>query len=130
MTMNGWPSTSPTWSNRTSVRVIERGRGPCFRPQALHRLFVVGKILRHELDGDFAPEAHVFRAINDTHPARTQLGEDSVIGSGPSNASFVTRTSAEGAGAFTPASCHSTLRASPSIAVPTRAATTRAVRGQ
>ena len=60
------------------VGMVERRQHPRFALEAGQPLGIGGDVLRQRLDRDVAPELGVARAIDHTHPSRTQGREDLV----------------------------------------------------
>jgi hypothetical protein len=54
------------------VRVVERRDGARLAEEPLHRLGVAARLVRQELDGDAAPQAQVFRRVDDAHAAAAE----------------------------------------------------------
>ena len=61
------------------VRVVERRREPRFAQQPGAGRVVVQRLGGQDLDGDFAPELGVARAVHLAHAARAERGEDLVV---------------------------------------------------
>jgi hypothetical protein len=64
------------------VRVVQRRGGARFAQEALHRLRLVGAILRQELERHLARELHVFGEIDHAHAARAERVEDAIVRDG------------------------------------------------
>ena len=64
--------------DRDQVRVVERPRRARFLLEAAQAIRVLGEGGGEDLDGDVAAEPRVFGAVDLTHPARADGGEDLV----------------------------------------------------
>src|SRR5581483_8365304 len=62
------------------VRVIERRCGARFPQKTFKRLGIVDKFVRQEFQGDAAAQLEIFRFIDDSHAAASELSQDSVVG--------------------------------------------------
>ena len=60
------------------VRMIQAGNGASFALEPLSQFRTISKMRRQNLDGDNAVEAGILGAVNLTHPARANTGEDFV----------------------------------------------------
>jgi hypothetical protein len=59
--------------------VIELGGRLRLALEPLQGVRVLGQLLRQELERYLAPEARVFRLVDDTHAAAPELGIDAVV---------------------------------------------------
>src|SRR5215470_6842210 len=59
--------------------MVQSGSGARFALKAFQSLAVLGKMFREELQGDEPAELDVLGLIDHTHPAATQLLEDTVM---------------------------------------------------
>src|SRR6185503_49398 len=66
----------------TDMRMIESCCCLCFPHEALPGLLTGNRILRNELDRDFAAERGVVGEINLPHPARAQFAQNAVMTDG------------------------------------------------
>ena len=82
ITMKGWPFVFLDIVNRADVRMIElRSRSRLAR-KALQRALVSDQMIGNELQRDMPPQAHIFRLIDNSHPAAAELPKHAVVGNG------------------------------------------------
>jgi hypothetical protein len=62
------------------VRVVQCGRGFGFALETAEGLRIAGEFVGQELQGDVAAQLQVFRLVDHTHTAATDLAEDAVMG--------------------------------------------------
>ena len=65
--------------NRQNIRMIKRRSRSCFLLEAAQAVGVIRKRSGQDFDGDFAVQAGVARAVDFTHPARADFGDDVVM---------------------------------------------------
>jgi hypothetical protein len=65
--------------HRDDVRVVQRGEGPRLVTQPIAFTGDARPEPREELEGHFATELRVARAVDDAHPALAHLFEDSIL---------------------------------------------------
>ena len=66
--------------NRADVRMVELRRGPSLARKAVERAFVLDQVIGNKLQRDMAPQAHVFRLVDHSHPAAAQFPNHAVVG--------------------------------------------------
>src|SRR6185369_560799 len=66
--------------NRENVWMIQVRRCRSFLLESMQAILVCRVLVTQDLDRNLAPELHVFREIDHTHPARAELIENSVMG--------------------------------------------------
>ena len=66
--------------DRADVGVIERGRGARLAPEAAEAGRAFRDVLGKELERDLTAEPGVDRAVDDSHPAPAELGENPIVG--------------------------------------------------
>jgi hypothetical protein len=62
------------------VGVIQPRRGPSLALKAVQRLAVAEQVVRNELQGHMAAEAHIFRLIDNAHASTADFPQDSIVG--------------------------------------------------
>jgi len=68
--------------DRADIGVVQGGRSLGLPLKTAEGLWVVGKFVGKELQGDVAAELQVFGLVNHTHAAATDLAKDAVMGNG------------------------------------------------
>src|SRR5438045_2727575 len=76
----GSPIRLVNFVDRADVGVVQRGCSLGFSLKTAKRLYVVGEFIGQELESNVATELQVFRFIDNTHPARADFAEDTVVG--------------------------------------------------
>ena len=77
-----------------NIRMIQGRRGFGFALKSAQSLRIFGDIVGEEFESDEAPEFYVLGLIDHTHPAATQLLNDSVVRNDLTNHSEISRLSA------------------------------------
>jgi hypothetical protein len=65
--------------DRTNVRVLERGREPCFAFETCEPLGRSHRLRPEQLDGELASEAQILRAIHYAHTPFAEVVEQPVV---------------------------------------------------
>src|SRR5437867_9863904 len=68
--------------NGADVRVIQRRGGAGLTLESLQRLALWRILIGQKLQGDVAAKASVFGFVDDTHTARPEFFENSIVGDG------------------------------------------------
>src|SRR5262249_46716197 len=71
--------------NRTDVRMVERRGGLGFPAKPLERLLVLRHVVRQEFERYVTVQPRVLCLIHHTHPASTQLVDDTVMRDSPTD---------------------------------------------
>ena len=64
--------------DRENIGMIERARGARFLLESPQPVGIAGEIGGQNLDGNFAAQSRIFRAVHFTHAARAQRRDDLV----------------------------------------------------
>src|ERR1039457_5288895 len=68
--------------NRANIGVVQRGSSLCLPLKTTERLWVVGELVRQQLESYEPAQAEVLRLVNHAHAARAPLLDDAVMGDG------------------------------------------------
>ena len=82
MAMKTRPSGFPDVVDRANIRMVQGRGGTRLALKAVAEPGVVSKVFRQKLQGNETAKASVLRLVNDTHTARAQLFQDTVVRDG------------------------------------------------